>query len=232
MQRSVNNLVSFILTFPITHRHTYTLYWGGRKEGKKRKNDEKWGDYREERYQKIRVYPLNDNKRRADTVCRSIDITGYDLGKWRNRGVPPLANGKRIPRTILVHHVSDTSPFDCIVALPSFCRRKEGIERLGNGNTTSNSRSCDAKIPVNSRESPPLLRRIRSQSPQKLYQFLRNFPPLTSRREILFSMTKTGFGFQRNSPLPLNLLGFLIRGLNCETARPIVIANRQVTKER
>lgn len=39
---------------------------------------------------------------------RSIDITGYDLGKWRNRGAPHLANGKRIPRTILVRHVLRT----------------------------------------------------------------------------------------------------------------------------
>ena len=34
----------------------------------------------------------------------------------RDRGVPPLANGKRIPRTILVRHVPDTrSPPDRIV---------------------------------------------------------------------------------------------------------------------
>lgn len=120
-------------------------------------------------------------------VCRSIDITGYDLGKWRNRGVPPLANGKRIPRTILVHHVSDTSPFDCIVALPSFWRRKE--ERLGNGNTTSNSRSCHTKTPVNSRESLSLslcFEEFALNPPQKLYQFLRNFPPLTSREKYCF----------------------------------------------
>lgn len=41
---------------------------------------------------------------------RSIDITGYDLGKWGNRGAPPLVNGKRIPRTILVRHVLRTHP--------------------------------------------------------------------------------------------------------------------------
>lgn len=40
-----------------------------KEETRKDKNDEKWGDYRQERYQKIRIYPLNDNKGlRADTV--------------------------------------------------------------------------------------------------------------------------------------------------------------------
>lgn len=56
------------MTFPIT---IYRVEKKGRKEEttKKGKNDEKWEDYRQKRYQKIRVYPLNDNKGlRADTV--------------------------------------------------------------------------------------------------------------------------------------------------------------------
>lgn len=131
-------------------------------------------------------------------VCRSIDITGYDLGKWRNRGVPPLANGKRIPRTILVHHVSDTSPFDCIVALPSFWRRKE--ERLGNGNTTSNSRSCHTKTPVNSRESLSLSLSASKNSlsipPKSCINFYEIFLPLPRERNIVFEKgirTRTKF---------------------------------------
>ena len=146
---------------------------------------------------------LNDNKGlRADTA-RPVRQTlpGTILENGEIRGVPPLANGKRIPRTILVHHVSDTSPFDCIVALPSFLRRRrrEDAKGLEHSSNSRILRYCKLEF-VENRERNHSLSLSFSLSALKLSLSLSL--SLKSFTKISFSSQKCRFFDEEGIPAP------------------------------